>query len=87
MLNTLALKESGIDKNFVVTGTGQIEKDASGEPTGDTVISVSTVNGSTSSMWPTSPITWMYGVRPTPTVPPTVGVTDGAVAMRSPPKP
>jgi predicted amidohydrolase YtcJ len=34
MLNTLALKESGIDRNFVVTGTGQIEKDASGEPTG-----------------------------------------------------
>lgn len=34
MLNTLALKESGIDKDFVVTGTGQIEKDANGEPTG-----------------------------------------------------
>lgn len=34
MLNTLALKESGIDKDFVVTGTGQIEKDAGGEPTG-----------------------------------------------------
>lgn len=34
MLNSLALKESGIDRNFVVTGTGQIEKDADGEPTG-----------------------------------------------------
>ena len=34
MLNSLALKESGIDKDFVVTGTGQVEKDATGEPTG-----------------------------------------------------
>ena len=35
MLNTLALKESGIDKDFVVSGTGQIEKDpATGELTG-----------------------------------------------------
>ncbi|MEX2174760.1 MAG: amidohydrolase [Pirellulaceae bacterium] len=35
MLNTLALKESGIDKDFQVTGAGYIEKDpATGEPTG-----------------------------------------------------
>lgn len=34
MLNSLALAESGIDKDFKVTGTGYIEKDASGEPTG-----------------------------------------------------
>jgi predicted amidohydrolase YtcJ len=35
MLNTLALAESGIDKNFQVTGAGYIEKDPeSGEPTG-----------------------------------------------------
>lgn len=35
MLNTLALKESGIDKNFQVTGAGYIEKDpTTGEPTG-----------------------------------------------------
>ncbi|WP_254510647.1 amidohydrolase [Anatilimnocola floriformis] len=34
MLNSLALKESGIDKDFVVSGTGQIEKDANGELTG-----------------------------------------------------
>ncbi|WP_425614307.1 amidohydrolase [Anatilimnocola sp. NA78] len=35
MLSTLALKESGIDKDFKVTGTGQIEKDPlTGEPTG-----------------------------------------------------
>ncbi|QDU28010.1 N-substituted formamide deformylase precursor [Anatilimnocola aggregata] len=35
MLNSLALKESGIDKDFKVTGTGQIEKDpVTGELTG-----------------------------------------------------
>jgi predicted amidohydrolase YtcJ len=35
MLNMLALAESGIDKNFQVTGAGYIEKDPqSGEPTG-----------------------------------------------------
>ncbi len=35
MLNTLALKESGIDKDFQVTGAGYIEKDPkTGEPTG-----------------------------------------------------
>jgi predicted amidohydrolase YtcJ len=34
MLNSLALAESGIDKDFKVTGTGHIEKDANGEPTG-----------------------------------------------------
>lgn len=35
MLSTLALQASGIDRNFVVTGTGQIEKDPiTGEPTG-----------------------------------------------------
>lgn len=35
MLNSLALKISGIDKDFVVTGTGSIEKDeTTGEPTG-----------------------------------------------------
>lgn len=34
MLNSLALKVSGIDRNFQVTGTGYIEKDPSGEPTG-----------------------------------------------------
>jgi predicted amidohydrolase YtcJ len=34
MLNSLALQVSGIDRNFVVTGTGQVEKDANGEPTG-----------------------------------------------------
>src|SRR5688500_1081254 len=35
MLNSLALKESGIDKDFQVTGAGQIEKDpATGELTG-----------------------------------------------------
>jgi predicted amidohydrolase YtcJ len=35
MLNTLALKESGIDKDFVVSGAGHIEKDpTTGEPTG-----------------------------------------------------
>jgi len=35
-LNSLALKLSGIDKDFKITdgGTGQVEKDASGEPTG-----------------------------------------------------
>jgi len=35
-LNTLALKLSGIDRDFKVTdgGTGVVEKDASGEPTG-----------------------------------------------------
>lgn len=35
MANSLALAESGIDKDFVVTGSGAIEKDsATGEPTG-----------------------------------------------------
>jgi hypothetical protein len=35
MLNTLALAESGIDKDFQVTGAGYIEKDPqTGEPTG-----------------------------------------------------
>ena len=35
MLNTLALKESGIDRDFQVTGSGYIEKDPkTGEPTG-----------------------------------------------------
>jgi predicted amidohydrolase YtcJ len=34
MLNSLALAESGIDKDFKVTGTGHLEKDANGEPTG-----------------------------------------------------
>jgi len=35
MLNTLALKESGIDKSFEVTGSGYVEKDPkTGEPTG-----------------------------------------------------
>jgi len=35
MLNSLALKESGIDKDFKVTGTGTVEKDPqTGEPTG-----------------------------------------------------
>lgn len=35
MLNSLALKESGIDRNFQVTGSGHIEKDPkTGEPTG-----------------------------------------------------
>jgi predicted amidohydrolase YtcJ len=34
-LNTLALKESGIDRNFKVEGAGKVEKDpATGEPTG-----------------------------------------------------
>jgi predicted amidohydrolase YtcJ len=33
-INTLALKLSGIDKNFVVSGKGYIEKDERGEPTG-----------------------------------------------------
>lgn len=35
-VNTLALKESGIDRNFKITdgGPGHFEKDASGEPTG-----------------------------------------------------
>jgi predicted amidohydrolase YtcJ len=35
MLNTLALKESGIDKNYKVSGPGIVDKDpATGEPTG-----------------------------------------------------
>jgi hypothetical protein len=35
MLNSLALKASGIDKDFQVVGTGQVEKDPqTGEPTG-----------------------------------------------------
>src|SRR5262249_45625464 len=36
MLNTAALKLSGIDRNFVVSdgGAGFVEKDANGEPTG-----------------------------------------------------
>jgi predicted amidohydrolase YtcJ len=35
MLNTLALKESGIDKNYQPTGAGIVDKDATtGEPTG-----------------------------------------------------
>ncbi|MCU0877671.1 MAG: amidohydrolase [Pirellulaceae bacterium] len=35
MLNSLALAESGIDKNFEVAGAGYVEKDAAtGEPTG-----------------------------------------------------
>ena len=35
MLNTLALKESGIDKNYQVSGPGIVDKDpATGEPTG-----------------------------------------------------
>ena len=36
MLNTLALKKCGFDRNFVVTdgGPGYLEKDASGEPNG-----------------------------------------------------
>ena len=34
MLNSLALKESGIDRDFQVTGPGMVEKDAAGEPTG-----------------------------------------------------
>ena len=34
-LNTLALEQSGIDKNFKVEGAGRVEKDpATGEPTG-----------------------------------------------------
>ena len=34
MVNSLALRLSGIDKDFVVNGSGAIEKDAQGEPTG-----------------------------------------------------
>ena len=35
MLNSLALKECGIDRDFVVTGSGAVEKDPqTGEPTG-----------------------------------------------------
>jgi predicted amidohydrolase YtcJ len=33
-VNSLALKESGIDKDFRPTGPGKIERDANGEPTG-----------------------------------------------------
>ena len=33
-VNSLALKQSGIDKDYQLTGTGQIERDGSGEPTG-----------------------------------------------------
>jgi predicted amidohydrolase YtcJ len=34
MLNTLALRESGIDRGFVVAGAGVVERDANWEPTG-----------------------------------------------------
>jgi predicted amidohydrolase YtcJ len=34
MLNSLALRKCGMDRNFVVAGAGVIERDARGEPTG-----------------------------------------------------